>query len=97
MAKVQRAVAALPPGRYLLAVSGGRDSMVLLDAFAAVRTDIAAVVTFDHGTGPHAVKAVAHVERETQRRGLTAIAGKRRGWSPSLDRLIDKFGAASEA
>ena len=98
MAKVHRAVAALPPGRYLLAVSGGRDSMVLMDAFAAVRTDdIAAVATFDHGTGPHAVKAVSHVERETKRRGLTVHTGKRRGWSPSLDRLIDKFGPASEA
>jgi len=95
--KVQRAVAALPPGRYLLAISGGRDSMVLLDAFAAVRADVGAIVTFDHGTGPHAVKAVTHVEKEAEKRGLTVITGKRRGWSPSLDRLIDKFGPASEA
>lgn len=94
--KVRSAVRALPAGRYLLAVSGGRDSMVLLDAFAAERTDIAAVVTFDHGTGPHAVKAVTHVEKEAERRGLQVIVGKRRGWSPSLDRMIEKFGAASE-
>jgi tRNA(Ile)-lysidine synthase len=95
---VQGAIEALPPGRYLLAVSGGRDSMVLLDAFASVRHgDIAAVATFDHGTGPVAVKAIAHVERESEKRGVPVITGKRAGWSPSLDRVIDKFGAASEA
>ena len=42
----------------LLAVSGGLDSMVLLDAFATVAPSrVAAVATFDHGTGAHATRA----------------------------------------
>ena len=75
-----------PDQRYLVGVSGGRDSMVLLDAFASVRPgDIAAVASFDHGTGPAAVKAITHVERESERRGLPVITGKRSGWSPSCE------------
>ena len=39
---------------FLLAVSGGLDSMVLLDAFAtAAPTQVAGIATFDHGTGAH--------------------------------------------
>ena len=34
---VHRSLADLPAGRWLLAVSGGRDSMALLDAFASAR------------------------------------------------------------
>ena len=46
----------------MLAVSGGLDSMVLLDAAAAVAPDrIAAVATFDHRTGAAAVAASALV------------------------------------
>lgn len=75
---VVHAVAALPAGRYVLAVSGGRDSMVLLDAFAAARAgEIAAVATFDHGTGPAAKRAAEHVRREAERRGLAVIMGTR--------------------
>ncbi|MEO7857870.1 MAG: tRNA lysidine(34) synthetase TilS [Gemmatimonadaceae bacterium] len=48
----------------LLAVSGGLDSMVLLHAMARVaRSRIAAVATYDHGTGVAATAAVAHVAR----------------------------------
>lgn len=45
-------------GRVVLAVSGGLDSMVLLDA-AAQAADRARLVvaTFDHGTGTHAIEA----------------------------------------
>ena len=54
-----------PTARLVLAVSGGRDSMVLLDAVARWRRDaIAAIATFDHGTGRAARSAaglVAHV------------------------------------
>lgn len=74
---VQRAVDALPAGRWLLAVSGGRDSMVLLHAMAAARArEIAAVATFDHGTGPQATDACDLVARESAARGLTLRRGR---------------------
>ena len=74
---VQRAVDALPSGRWLLAVSGGRDSMVLLHAMAAARArEIAAVATFDHGTGPQATDACDLVARESAARGLTLRRGR---------------------
>ena len=46
-------------GRVVLAVSGGRDSMALLDAAARVApTCVALVATFDHGTGAAATAGV---------------------------------------
>ncbi|MDA1082023.1 MAG: tRNA lysidine(34) synthetase TilS [Gemmatimonadetes bacterium] len=72
--RVHAAVAAMLPGRYLLAVSGGRDSMVLLDACAAVRTDIVGVATYDHGTGEAATRAAALVVAVSTRRGLRPLA-----------------------
>jgi tRNA(Ile)-lysidine synthase len=73
---VQRAIAAMPPGRWLLAVSGGLDSMVLLDAMAAARApEVAAVATFDHGTGEAAKQAVALVDREAEDRGIPVVSG----------------------
>ena len=63
--------------RRLFAVSGGMFSMVLLDACAAVAPErIAAVATFDHGTGPAAHQAVAHVRGEAAARALCVIAGR---------------------
>ena len=60
----------------LLAVSGGLDSMSLLDAMArAARRRIAVVATFDHRTGPHSARAVALVVREARRRGLPVVTG----------------------
>lgn len=60
----------------LLAVSGGLDSMVLLSAMARVARDrIAAVATFDHGTGEAATRAAEHVEREAQRLGVPIVRG----------------------
>lgn len=70
------AAAALGAGRYLLAISGGRDSMVLLDAFARLRRDAVAVATFDHGTGPSAAEAVLLVEHEAASRGLSVVTGR---------------------
>ena len=61
----------------VLAVSGGLDSMSLLDAMATAAPDrIAAVATFDHATGAHAARAVAHVRAEARRRGLPVVAGR---------------------
>lgn len=63
VATIHGSLAGLPAGRWLLAVSGGRDSMVLMDAFTAMRrAEIAAVATFDHGTGAAATRAARLVE-----------------------------------
>ena len=57
--------------RVVLAVSGGCDSMVLLHAAAAAaRPRIAAVATFDHGTGAAATRAAARVVRAARALGL---------------------------
>ena len=64
--------------RVVLAVSGGADSMALLDAAAAVsRGRIACVATFDHGTGAHAREAAALVERTARRLGIPLESGRR--------------------
>ena len=69
----------------VLAVSGGCDSMVLLHAVARawaaskrVSSSLLAprVVTFDHGTGPHATVAVDLVAREATRLGLAVRVGR---------------------
>ncbi len=76
-AAVHRSLAALPRGRWLLAVSGGRDSMVLLEAMASARgAEIAGVATFDHGTGPAAREACALVERTALALQLPVVAGR---------------------
>jgi tRNA(Ile)-lysidine synthase len=63
--------------RWLLAVSGGRDSMVLLDAAVRAGAPIAAVATFDHGTGAAARRAAALVERTAERLGVAVLTGSR--------------------
>jgi tRNA(Ile)-lysidine synthase len=75
---VDHAVARATAGkRLLLAVSGGADSMVLLDAVARVaRERVAAVATFDHGTGPAATAAVELVRAESAARGLSLVVGR---------------------
>jgi tRNA(Ile)-lysidine synthase len=72
------AAAAADAGRPLvLAVSGGLDSMALLDAAARVaRHRVAVVASFDHGSGPDATRATAFVCREAAKRGLAAVAGR---------------------
>jgi tRNA(Ile)-lysidine synthase len=61
----------------LLAVSGGLDSMALLAAMATVaRPRIAAVASFDHGTGPAAVRAASHVSRVASALGLPVVVGR---------------------
>lgn len=61
----------------LLAVSGGLDSMALLHAMTSVaRARIAAVATFDHGTGSAATAAAAQVARDAAALGLPVVAGR---------------------
>lgn len=63
--------------RIVLAVSGGLDSMALLDAAARTVPDrIAAVATFDHATGPHATEAVELVQATASAHGLRTIVGR---------------------
>lgn len=75
--RIASAIRELPRARYLLAVSGGRDSMVLLDAFTRFRDDAVAAATFDHGTGPAATKAALLVELEGSRRSIAVVSGRR--------------------
>jgi tRNA(Ile)-lysidine synthase len=77
---IERSVAAVAgsAGRPLvLAVSGGLDSMALLDAAARVaRERVAVVASFDHGSGRHAARAAAFVCREAAARRLPAVVGR---------------------
>lgn len=77
---VTRAVrAALAPHRrVVLAVSGGLDSAVLLDAVVAagLRHRVAAVATFDHGSGTPAARAAAFVARAAARLGMPCVVGR---------------------
>ena len=62
------------PGRLVLAVSGGRDSIALMHAVARwAPARLAAVATFDHGTGAYATDAAALVVAESRRLGLTIV------------------------
>ena len=66
--------------RVVLAVSGGRDSMVLLDAVARWRRpELCAVATFDHGTGAAARAAVELVEVSAQSLGIPLEVGYGQG------------------
>ena len=66
--------------RVVLAVSGGLDSMALLDSAAAVCERARLLVaTYDHGTGPSATAASALVRRTAAARGIEYVAGRTSG------------------
>lgn len=68
----------------VLAVSGGRDSMALLHAMARWAPErVAAVATFDHGTGEHATEAASLVAAQARRLGLTVVRERARVAAPS--------------
>jgi tRNA(Ile)-lysidine synthase len=70
--------------RVVLAVSGGRDSMVLLDAVVRWQpTAIVSVATFDHGTGSAARDAVELVREAARTLGLPFARGRGRGLAPT--------------
>lgn len=85
VARVHAAVAAaldaqagLAHAGLVLAVSGGRDSMVLLDATLAVaRAQVRLVATYDHGTGEAARHAVRHVRAAARAVGVPVRVGRR--------------------
>jgi tRNA(Ile)-lysidine synthase len=62
--------------RLVVAVSGGADSAVLLDAIARLRTPghHVVVASVDHGTGPAATEATARAVAAAARFGLPAIS-----------------------
>jgi tRNA(Ile)-lysidine synthase len=75
--RAARTAASAADAPLLLAVSGGLDSMVLLYAMAATaRSRIAAVATFDHGTGPAASATAAHVARTAALLRLPVVMGR---------------------
>lgn len=79
VARVRAAVGAALDGhaRVVLAVSGGRDSVVLLDAALAVMPEcVQLVATFDHGTGPVARQAVRHVRALARAAGVPVRVGR---------------------
>jgi tRNA(Ile)-lysidine synthase len=83
--RMRQAVAAKMPAAEpaLLAVSGGIDSMVLLDVVLATRPPgTFRVATFDHASGPHTALAVELVERVVLGAGASVMIGR----SLSVDR-----------
>lgn len=77
IAVVERAVRSLGGGRWLLAVSGGVDSAVLLDAAARVLPrDGLIAATFHHGTGEWAERATAHTVRLAAERSVPCVVGR---------------------
>jgi tRNA(Ile)-lysidine synthase len=84
--RLERSVAHVLGGRasVVLAVSGGVDSMVLLEAAArAARETRLVVATFDHGTGAHATAGATLAARRAMALGLEAVVG--RAAAPSRD------------
>ncbi|MGH7663620.1 MAG: tRNA lysidine(34) synthetase TilS [Gemmatimonadaceae bacterium] len=83
IARIETAVRETLHGRrcVLLAISGGIDSMVLLDAAARAIADRGTggarleVATFDHGTGVHSRRAARLVAQTADGLGLTCTAG----------------------
>jgi tRNA(Ile)-lysidine synthase len=76
---IRAAVSSAVPahGEIVAAVSGGMDSMVLLDALAAtVGPSRLCVATFDHGTGAASTTAVAAVVEQGRTRGVTVVVGR---------------------
>lgn len=97
----------LPPGRYVAAVSGGVDSMVLLDLLAT-RSDLTLIVAhFDHGIRDDSVEDAALVAKAAHKYGLTCEVGStklgkrasedeaRRARYTFLRTICDKYQAAA--
>jgi tRNA(Ile)-lysidine synthase len=73
-------------GPVVLAVSGGMDSMALLHATVrAMPASLAAVATFDHGTGGHAGAAVELVAARCAAYGVTCDQGRAPAGTPGTE------------
>jgi tRNA(Ile)-lysidine synthase len=74
------------PEKLVVAVSGGRDSMALMHALARwFPRAVAAIATFDHGSGAAATDAAALVAAEARRLGLTVIRERSRAIAANED------------
>lgn len=73
-AAVERALARMPGGRWVVACSGGPDSTALADALAANGTRALHVVAVDHGLRAAAAGEAAAVVAQARARGLSAVA-----------------------
>ncbi len=74
--KVDSAVRnSLGRGRVVLAISGGLDSMVLLESASRSEADVM-VATFDHGTGVSAEKAAENVAARSAALGFPCVIGR---------------------
>src|SRR5438270_2251525 len=65
----------VPPGRYVLAVSGGVDSMVLLDLLAKLPGLELVVAHFNHGIRPESVNDEELVANRAKRLNLPLELG----------------------
>jgi tRNA(Ile)-lysidine synthase len=76
--RIETAVRRAAAGKkFVLAVSGGRDSMALLHAIARVAPrSVSTVATFDHGTGAAATRAAELVAGEATRLGFPVVIGR---------------------
>jgi tRNA(Ile)-lysidine synthase len=66
-------------GSIVLAISGGLDSMALLDLVGSARrrrTDALMVATFDHASGPHSSRAASFVARAALAYGMPVVVGR---------------------
>ncbi|MCC6241562.1 MAG: tRNA lysidine(34) synthetase TilS [Gemmatimonadaceae bacterium] len=89
----------------VLAISGGRDSMALMHAMRRWAPDrLAAVATFDHGTGGYATESAALVATEARRMGLTVVRERARtvthteaGWREARWRFLQRVARAYRA
>ncbi len=76
----ERGLNATCPGRAVLAVSGGADSMALASQLFDDRPELlAAIATFDHGTGPAARDAADLVREWATFRGIEVHVGRGEG------------------
>lgn len=97
------AVLARTDARLVLAVSGGLDSMVLLDAAVrSVRRERLTVASFDHGTGEAATEATALVAEVAEQRGLVVhvgggepLASSEAAWRAARWRFLREVAAAT--
>lgn len=92
-------------GPLVLAVSGGLDSMALMYAMARWHPDrIAAVATFDHGTGAYGTDAASLVAAQARRLGLTVVRERARtpghteaAWRAARWQFLDRVGRGFRA
>src|SRR4029077_14992465 len=104
----RRVTRALPQsGSVVLAVSGGLDSMALLDLAATAgrrRRCALMVATFDHASGTHSGRAASFVARSALDYGLPVVVGRadhigrsEAAWRAARWQFLRSIAAAAQA